>query len=62
MEEDPHEFEKQEEILRPKKILKHEDNVLHSGRILRQYLVKFRNYPLEDAKWIQKGNWEILLM
>ena len=54
IEEDPLEFEEQEEILQPKNILKHEDNVLRSGRTLRQYLVKFRNYPLEDAKWMQE--------
>ena len=35
IEENPHEFEEQEEILQPEKILKHEDNVLHSGRTLR---------------------------
>ena len=51
--EDPLEFEEQEEILQPKKILKHEENVLCNGRTLRQYLVKFKNYPLEDAKWMQ---------
>ena len=32
--EDPLEFEEQEEILQPKKILKHEDNALRSGRTL----------------------------
>ena len=39
--EDPLEFEEQEETLQLEKILNHEDNVLHSGRTLRQYLVKF---------------------
>ena len=34
IEEDPPKFEEQEEILQPEKILKHEDNVLHSGRTL----------------------------
>ena len=34
IEEDPPEFEEQEEILQLEKILKHEDNVLHSGRTL----------------------------
>ena len=32
--EDPAEFEEQEEILQLEKILKHEDNVLCSGRTL----------------------------
>ena len=54
IEEDPPEFEEQEEILQPEKILKHEDNVLRSGRTLGKYLVKFENYPLEDAKWTQE--------
>ena len=52
IEEDPPEFEEQEEILQLEKILKHEDNVLCSGRTLHQYLVKFKTYPLEDAKWM----------
>ena len=54
IEEDPPKFEEQEEILQPEKNLKHEENVLRSGRTLRQYLVKFRNHPLEDAKWMQE--------
>ena len=53
IEEDPPKFEEQEEILQLEKILKHEDNVLYSSRTLCQYLVKFKNYPLEDAKWMQ---------
>ena len=52
IEEDPPEFEEQEEILQLEKILKHEDNALRSGKTLCRYLVKFKKYPLEDAKWM----------
>ncbi|MCO5563944.1 hypothetical protein L7F22_017596 [Adiantum nelumboides] len=54
IEEDPPEFDEMEEILRPEKILKHEDKVLRTGKILRRYLVKFANYPDEDARWMQE--------
>ena len=54
IEEDPPEFEEQEEILQPKIILRHEDNLLRSGKTLRRYLVKDRNYPIEDARWMQE--------
>ncbi|MCO5600815.1 hypothetical protein L7F22_054931 [Adiantum nelumboides] len=54
IEEDPPEFDEMEEILRPEKILKHEDKVLRIGKILRRYLVKFANYPDEDARWMQE--------
>ena len=49
IEEDPPEFYEQEEILQPEIILMHEDNLLRSGKTLRRYLVKFRNYPPQDA-------------
>ena len=48
--EEPPEFEEQEEILQPEIILRHEDNLLRSGKTLRKYLVKFKNYPTEDAR------------
>ena len=54
IEEDPPEFDEMEEILRPERILKHEDKVLRIGKILRRYLVKFANYPEEDARWMQE--------
>ena len=54
IEDDPPEFDEQEEILRPEKILKHEDKVLRTGKVLRRYLVKFANYPDEDACWMQE--------
>lgn len=54
IEEDPPEFDEQEEILQPEVILRHEDNVLRSGKVIRRYLIKFKNYPLEDAKWMQE--------
>ena len=33
-EEEPLEFDEMEEILIPKSILKHEDKLLHSGKVL----------------------------
>ncbi|RYA55013.1 hypothetical protein DD599_26435 [Enterobacter cloacae complex sp. CH23B] len=36
-----------------KAILRHEDKVLRHGKIIRQYLIKFKNYPFEDARWMQ---------
>ena len=54
VEEDPPEFYEQEEILQPEIILRHEKNLLRSGKTLRQYLVKFKNYPPEDARWMQE--------
>ena len=51
--EDPPEFEGQEEILQPESILRHEDKVLRSGKTIRRYLIKFKNYPFEDARWMQ---------
>ena len=51
--EEPPEFEGQEEVLQPKSILRHEDKVLRNGKTIRKYLVKFKNYPFEDAQWMQ---------
>ena len=52
--EKPPKFSEMEEILGLEKILKHEDKVLRTCKILRQYLVKFSNYPNEDARWMQE--------
>ena len=51
--EEPPAFEDQEEILQPESILRHEDKILQSGKIIRRYLVKFKNYPFKDARWMQ---------
>ena len=55
VEDDPPKFDEQEEILKFEIILRHEENLLRSGKTLRQYLVKFRNYPPEDARWMQES-------
>ena len=49
IEEDLPKFDKQEEILQPEIILRHEEILLRNSKTLRQYLVKFRKYPLEAA-------------
>ena len=51
--EEPQAFKDQEDILQLKSILWHEDKILQSGKVIRQYLVKFKNYPFEDARWMQ---------
>ena len=52
--EDPPNVDHDEEILQPEMILRHEDKILRSGKILRKYLVKFKNYPYEDFRWMQE--------
>ena len=52
--EDPPEFDELEEILLPEAILKHDDKLLRNGKTLRKYLVKFRNYSFDDAKWMME--------
>ncbi|MCO5612886.1 hypothetical protein L7F22_067158 [Adiantum nelumboides] len=55
--DDPPEFEGPEEILQPEHIIRHEDKVLRNGKVLRKYLIKLKNYPFEDAKWMQEPQW-----
>ena len=51
--EEPPEFEDQEEILQLESILCHKDKVLKSQKTICRYLVNFKNYPFEDARWMQ---------
>ena len=51
---EPPAFEDQEEILQPKSILQYEDKILHNGKVVKRYLVKFKNYPFKDACWMHK--------
>ena len=46
-------FKDQEKTLQSKNILWHEDKILRSGKVIKQYLVKSRIYPFEDASWMQ---------
>ena len=50
---DPLEVDDQEEVLQPEAILQHEDKVLRHGKVIQRYLAKFKNYPFEDARWMQ---------
>ena len=54
VQEDPPAFEEGEEILQAETILRHEDKVLRNGKVLRKFLIKFKNYPFEDARWMQE--------
>ena len=50
---EPLAFKDQEEILQQKSILSHEDKILRSGKVIKRYLVQFKNYYFEDAWWMQ---------
>ncbi|MCO5555103.1 hypothetical protein L7F22_008644 [Adiantum nelumboides] len=52
--EDQPEVEELDEILVPKQILAHKERKV-KGKVARRYLVKFRNYPPMDAKWMEEG-------
>ena len=41
------------EVLQSESILRHEDKVLQNGKVICRYLIKFKNYPFEDARWMQ---------
>ena len=43
LEEEPPEFDELEELLQPEAILRYEDKVLCNGKVLRKYLIKFKN-------------------
>ncbi|MCO5609042.1 hypothetical protein L7F22_063263 [Adiantum nelumboides] len=52
--EDQLEVEELDKILVPEQILAHKERKV-KGKVARRYLVKFRNYPPMDAKWIEEG-------
>ena len=54
LEEEPPEFDELEELLQPEAILWHEDKILRNGKVLRKYLIKFKNYSFDDAKWMRE--------
>ena len=54
VQEEPPDFDEQEEILCPDEILRHEDNMLRSGKVICRFLIRFKNYPPEDAQWMQE--------
>ena len=41
-----------EEVLQPEVILRHVDKILRNGKLLCKYLIKFKNYYFDDAKWM----------
>ncbi|MCO5580766.1 hypothetical protein L7F22_034636 [Adiantum nelumboides] len=47
------EVEENEEILVPEQILTHKDTKT-KGKVRRRFLVKFKNYPALDAKWMEE--------
>lgn len=44
-----------EEILLPNQIVFHKERKVE-GRVMKQYLVKFKNYSPMDGKWMEKSN------
>ncbi len=48
--EEPPLFDEQEEVLQPEEILRHEENILCNGKVIRKYLVKFKHYSNKDAQ------------
>ncbi|MCO5607324.1 hypothetical protein L7F22_061519 [Adiantum nelumboides] len=48
------EVEELDEILVPEQILAHKERKI-KGKVIRRYLVKFKNYPALDAKWMEEG-------
>ena len=52
MDEQP-EVDELEEILQPEQIVSHKDHPLRHGKEKRKFLVKFKNYPVMDAKWME---------
>ena len=52
--EEPPLFDELEEVLEPEEIVRHEDNTLRSGKVIRRYLVKFKHYTNDDSKWMQE--------
>ena len=54
LEEEPPKFDELEELLQPEAILRHEDKILRNGKVLCKYLIKFKNYSFDDAKWMME--------
>ncbi|MCO5572734.1 hypothetical protein L7F22_026493 [Adiantum nelumboides] len=52
--EDQSEVEELDEILDPEHIFVHKERKM-KGKVAKRYLVKFRNYPPMDAKWMEEG-------
>ncbi|MCO5572940.1 hypothetical protein L7F22_026701 [Adiantum nelumboides] len=52
--EDQPEVEELDEILVPEQIMAHKERKV-KGKVARRYLVKFKNYPPMDAKWMEES-------
>ena len=52
--EDPPEVEELEEVLQPEQIVSHTDKPTRQGKVLRRYLVKFKNYSVLHVKWFDE--------
>ena len=55
VQEDQPDVEELEEILVPEQIVAHKERKA-KGKVIRRYLVKFRNYSPMDAKWMEEGD------
>ena len=43
-----------QELLQSEAVLRHQDKILCNGKVLRKYLIKFKNYSFDDAKWMME--------
>ncbi|MCO5594717.1 hypothetical protein L7F22_048750 [Adiantum nelumboides] len=59
--EDQPEVEELDEILVPEQILAHKERKV-KGKVARRYLVKFRNYPPMDAKWMEEDDYDAVVV
>ena len=54
IQEEPPTFDDEEGILELEEILRHEKNILRSGKAIHRYLIKLKHYPPQDAQWMQE--------
>ena len=56
VQEHPPKVDETEKLLEPEQIIHHSDRQLKSGRLHRKFLVKFKNYTILDAQWINEDD------
>ncbi|MCO5580421.1 hypothetical protein L7F22_034287 [Adiantum nelumboides] len=49
------EVDELDEVLQPEQILAHKERC-QGGRLVRRYLVKFKNYSAMDSKWMEEAD------
>ena len=54
--EEPPSIEETEQVLEPEQILLHKERTNRSGLVTRKYLLKFKDLPSTDAKWMDENS------